>query len=527
MTESPDAVIIGSGPNGLVAANVLVDAGWSVLVLEAEPTVGGAVRSDRELDPDFIHDTFSAFYPLGAASPVVTRLGLEDHGLRWRRAPAVLGNPLPDGSWAVLHDDIDDTVSSLERLTPGDGERWREIYDDWLRIGPSLVDALMSPFPPVVGGLKTLAKLPRVGGLSYVRMLLEPARRLVESRFSGEAAQLLIAGNAGHADIPLDAPGSGLMALLLAMLGQTVGFPVPEGGAGELSQSLARRFEAHGGEIRCRSRVDRIGVSGRRARTVTLHTGETITIGRAVLADVTAPRLYGGLVDWADLPDRTRRNMTRFHLDPSTVKVDWALDGPVPWINPPERMPGTVHIADSVHQLVTSLQQVADHSVPAEPFLLIGQMTTSDATRSPAGTESFWAYTHVPQEVHRDAGDDGITGVWNHDESERFADRMQARIEKYAPGFGSTIKTRRVLSPVDLERRNSNLVGGAINGGTAELYQQLIFRPVPGLGRAGTPVHGLFLASSSAHPGGGVHGAAGNNAARAALAAYRTGRLRV
>jgi len=185
-----------------------------------------------------------------------------------------------------------------------------------------------------------------------------------------------------------------------------------------------------------------------------------------------------------------------------------------------------VHIADSTDQLVTSLQQLSAHAVPAQPFLLIGQMTTTDPTRSPAGTESMWAYTHVPQDVHSDAGDDGITGSWDHNDAERMADRMQRRIEQYAPDFASCVVSRRILAPPDLEDRDESLVGGAINGGTAEIHQQLVFRPIPGSGRAGTPVRGLFLASASAHPGGGVHGAPGNNAARAALAAHRTGRLR-
>lgn len=526
MTDSPDAVVIGAGPNGLVAANVLADAGWSVLVLEAQPEIGGAVHSDRELHRDYVHDTFSAFYPLGAGSPVLKRLHLEDHGLTWTRAPAVLGNPLLDGSWALMHNDVADTAAALETFSPGDGEQWTRLYDDWQRIGPALVDALMSPFPPIRGGLRTLAKLRKVGGLSYVKMLLEPASHLTEARFGSQHARLLLAGNAGHSDIPLDATGSGLMALLLAMLGQTVGFPVPVGGAGELAHALARRLESEGGQIRCNSRVDHIGVQAGRAREVTLHTGETVQVGRAVFADVAAPRLYGGLVDWSDLPDRTQAKMQSFDLDPGTVKVDWALDRPVPWASRPDVDPGTVHIANSTEELVSSLQQMSVHAIPAEPFLLMGQMTTSDPTRSPAGTESLWAYTHVPQVVKSDAGDGGIVGTWDHDDAERMADRMQRRIERHAPDFASCIIARRVLAPHELESRDENLLGGAVNGGTADLHQQLVFRPIPGSGRATTPVRGLYLASASAHPGGGVHGAPGNNAARAALAAHRTGRLR-
>ena len=213
--------------------------------------------------------------------------------------------------------------------------------------------------------------------------------------------------------------------------------------------------------------------------------------------------------------------MERFELDPSTVKVDWALDGPVPWASAPAYAPGTVHVADSPEQITETLAQVSARRIPADPFLLVGQMTTADPTRSPAGTEALWAYTHVPQETLGDAGDGGIRGTWDESDCERFADRMQARIERLAPGFGSRILARRVLGPRQLEERDANLVGGAINGGTAQLHQQLVFRPVPGLGRAETPIAGLYLGSASAHPGGGVHGACGNNAARAAIAHRR------
>ncbi|MFP5283699.1 MAG: phytoene desaturase family protein, partial [Actinomycetes bacterium] len=197
------------------------------------------------------------------------------------------------------------------------------------------------------------------------------------------------------------------------------------------------------------------------------------------------------------------------------------LSGPVPWASTPAYAPGTVHVADSVEDMVTSFAQLSSGAVPASPMLLVGQMTTTDPTRSPAGTESLWAYTHVPQQVRRDAGEEGITGAWDASDAERFADRMQARLERLAPGFGERILTRRVLTPRDLEARNANLIGGSVNGGSAALHQEAIFRPVPGLGRAETPVRGLYLWSASAHPGGGVHGACGMNAARAALAHAR------
>ncbi|RYU10660.1 phytoene desaturase family protein [Nocardioides iriomotensis] len=516
--ESYDAVVVGAGPNGLVAANHLLDAGWSVLVLEAQPSPGGAVRSDRDVHPDYVHDTFSAFYPLTAASPLVQAFHLEEHGLRWRHAPAVVGHPRPDGTWATLHRDRSVTAALLDEHHAGDGDAWLRTCEQWDRIGDAVVRALLTPFPPVRAGVSALTRLRSAGGLDLVRDLLTPARRLAEQRFGGEHARLLIAGNAGHADIPLNAPGSGLMGWLLCMLGQTVGYPVPEGGAGRLAEALVRRAESLGGEVRCNAEVVRVDVDDGRAAGVRTADGRAYRARKAVLADVAAPHLYGGLLPDEQLPARVRRGMRRFELDPSTIKVDWALDGPVPWASPPPHAPGTVHVADSVDDMTEALGQVSANAVPARPFLLAGQMTTADPTRSPTGTESMWAYTHVPQHTTRDAGDGGVRGVWDHDDLERFADRVQHRVESLAPGFGDRVVARRVLGPRELEARDANLIGGAINGGTSQLHQQLVFRPVPGLGRAETPVPGLYLASASAHPGGGVHGACGSNAARAAVA---------
>jgi phytoene dehydrogenase-like protein len=235
------------------------------------------------------------------------------------------------------------------------------------------------------------------------------------------------------------------------------------------------------------------------------------------VADVLATTLYRELLPGSAVPDRVRRRLGYFELDPGTVKVDWAMSGAVPWAAPPAEAPGTVHVADGVAEITEHSGQVNAGLVPARPMLVVGQMTTTDPTRSPEGTESLWAYTHVPQRVVGDAGDEGITGTWDASDLERFADRIQARLERLAPGFGERILARRVLGPHELEARNENLAGGAINAGTSQLHQQLVFRPFPGRGRAETGVPGVYLASASAHPGGGVHGAAGMNAARAAL----------
>jgi phytoene dehydrogenase-like protein len=516
-----DAVIIGAGPNGLAAGNVLAEAGWHVLVLEGQDRIGGAVASDEAVHDGFIHDTFSSFYPLAAASPVLKAMNLDRFGLAWSHAPAVVGSPDPGGGWALIQHDPRDTAEGLEQLHPGDGDAWERMYRDWTHIGDCLVDVLLAPFPPVRAGLQAALKLRKVGGLSFIRMLLEPSRALTSTRLNGPAAQLLIAGNAAHADIPPDAAGSGLFGWLLAMLAQDVGFPVARGGAGHLAAALAARLASLGGETRCHAEVTRIELAHGRAVGVRLADGEIIPAARAVIADVSAPALYGHLVGWEQLPGRVRRQMRAFQFDPGTVKVDWALNGPVPWRDPPVTAPGTVHLTGSVDDLSQWMTQINSGLIPADPFLLIGQMTTADPTRSPAGTEALWAYTHVPQHVRGDAAGQGITGRWDDTDSQRMADRMQQKIEQAAPGFTDRILARRILAPPDLQNRDANLVGGALNGGTAALHQQLIFRPIPGLGRAETPIHGLYLGSAAAHPGGGVHGACGANAARAALAHHR------
>ncbi|GAB3756570.1 phytoene desaturase family protein [Microlunatus parietis] len=519
-----DAVIIGSGPNGLVAANLLADRGWNVLVLEAQPEPGGAVRSDTDVQPGYVHDTFSSFYPLAAVSPALGGLGLEAFGLDWVHAPAVIGHPLPDGDWAILHRDPELTATDLDHDHPGDGDAWLALYERWRAAGTQLTTALLQPFPPLGPGLALLARLRRAGGLGFVRLLLEPASTLAERRFGGERARLLLTGLAAHADIPLAASGSGLMGLLLAMVGHTHGFPVPRGGAGSLTRSLTERLATRGGELRCDSRVDSVLLDRGRAVGVRTADGERIRT-RAVIADVPATSLYGDLIAAEDLPARVRAAMAVFDPDPATFKIDWALSGPVPWRTPPVVAPGTVHLADSTDDLALAVAQVAHHRVPARPFLLVGQMAITDPSRAPAGAESLWAYTHLPREIHADEAGVIKGGRLSADDQERFADRVQDRLRRYAPDFDSTVLARRILGPAELEERNEGLPDGALGGGTAGLHQQLIFRPIPGTGRPTTPFRGLYLASSSAHPGGAVHGACGANAARAALTAAALGRL--
>ncbi|MEO5876058.1 MAG: NAD(P)/FAD-dependent oxidoreductase [Streptosporangiaceae bacterium] len=513
----PDAVVIGSGPNGLVAANLLADAGWDVIVLEAQDSPGGAVRSDRGVHPDYVSDMFSAFYPLGVASPAMKALGLEQYGLRWRHADAVLAHPLEDGRCAVLERDPERTAAGLDVLSPGDGAAWLKLYQLWQELGDDLLRALFTPFPPVRAGVSLATKLRAAGGLRMLRFLVLPVRRLGEEEFTGPGGPLILAGSALHADLFPESAGGTAFGWLLAMLGQQHGWPVPAGGAGELTRALLRRLEARGGTVRCGTPVRSVVVRDGRALGVRTADGEAIRATRGVFADVPAPALYGGLVDWADLPTRLREDLRRFQWDFATFKVDWALSGPIPWSSPEASRAGTVHLAENMNALTDFTAQLVTGQVPDKPFVLVGQMTTADPSRSPAGTESVWAYTHVPREILGDRGPDKITGAWDEHDENAMADRLEARIESHAPGFRQRIIGRRILSPTTLQHHNASLVGGAINGGTTAIHQQLFFRPVPGTGRPETPIRGLYLASSSAHPGGGVHGACGANAARAAL----------
>ncbi|MET7455731.1 NAD(P)/FAD-dependent oxidoreductase [Streptomyces sp. NPDC005574] len=513
----PDAVVIGAGPNGLVAANLLADAGWSVAVLEEQPEPGGAVRHDRGVHPDFVNDLCSSFYPLAAASPVLAGLRLQDHGLRWSHAPHVLAHPLTNGRCAVLDRRIDVTADSLDAFHPGDGAAWRGLHDVWQRLQPDILDALFTPFPPVKAAARLGLRLRGAGGLRMARTMILPVRRMGEEEFGGEGGRLLLAGNALHADLAPEAAGSGGFGWLMSMLGQTFGFPVPVGGSGALVEALTRRLLSLGGTLTCGQRVSRVLVREGRAVGVRTADGDTVTARRAVLADVSVPALYGDLVEAEHLPSQLLSDLERFQWDFATFKVDWALDGPVPWQAERAARAGTVHLADGVDELTRFAAQVAMHQVPDRPFALFGQMTTSDASRSPLGTESAWAYTHVPQVVRSDAGDEGLTGAWDTKEQEVMADRVERQVERFAPGFRSVIRARRILAPPTLQALDANLYGGAINGGTTAIHQQLVFRPVPGTGRPETPVRGLFLASAGAHPGGGVHGAPGANAARAAL----------
>jgi phytoene dehydrogenase-like protein len=519
----PDAVVIGAGPNGLVAANMLADRGWSVTVLEGASEPGGAVRSTELMEPGFVNDMFSAFYPLAFASPAIANLHLEDYGLRWCRAPLVLAHPASDGTCPVLSTDLDETAASLDACHPGDGDAWRRLYERWNRLRDPLLGALFTPTPPIASSARLAVSAWSEGWTRVARFALLSVRRMGDEEFVSDAARRLLAGSALHADLSPEAILGGFFAWVLCALGQDVGWPVPEGGSGQLTAALVARLRARGGELVCDSPVDRVVVRDRRAVAVRTH-GEEVRATRAVLADVSAPALFLDLVEAEHLSLKLLDDIGRFEWDNATVKVDWNLDRPIPWKSESATRAGTLHLAESVDALTESSSALARGLVPATPFLIMGQQSITDPTRMPEGAETVWAYTHVPRKIRGDAAGE-LAFPLDQSGLDRFADRMQREIEQLAPGFGDLVRRRHVMGPGDLEAHNANLSGGAIGGGTSQLYQQLVFRPTPGLGRPETPIRGLYLASASAHPGGGVHGACGANAARVAVAHDRVRRV--
>jgi phytoene dehydrogenase-like protein len=517
VSQVSDAVVIGAGPNGLVAANVLADAGWSVLVLEAADSPGGAVKSAEVTAPGFVNDLFSAFYPLSVASPAMAGLELDRWGLQWTEAPTVVAHPTDDGRSALLHRDPQATAAGLDGYASGDGDAWLALVDRFEAIREPLLAALFRPFPPVVPGVRLLRGLGSAEALRFARFAVQPLRRWTDESFSGIGAASLMAGHALHTDLGPEAAGSAIYGWLLAMLAQTVGFPVPVGGAGKLTDSLVARLRDRGGELVCDAPVAQVVVRGGRAVAVRTVAGDEHPAAKAVLAAIDAPQLLNDLVAAEHLPARMRDDLRRFQWDNATLKVDWALSGPIPWKDPECGLAGTVHLGGPVDALSEYAAALSTGAVPARPYVVLGQMTTADATRSPAGTEAAWGYTHLPLRVRADAGGDGLTGRWDEREVQIVVDRLEAEVERNAPGFRDRVVGRQVSGPLALQGADGSLFRGALNGGTAAIHQQLIWRPVPGLGRPELPVDRLYLASASAHPGGGVHGGPGAIAARVAL----------
>jgi phytoene dehydrogenase-like protein len=503
---SYDALVVGSGPNGLTAAITMASSGWRVLVLEAAERAGGAVATEELTLPGFHHDTFSSVYPAAAASPVFASMGLERHGLRWVHPPACLAHPLADGTAVALYRELERTVASLESVRAGDGERWAEFAAPLVRHFDALRDTMLAGFPPLAGSLRLAAALGPRKMLEFARVVLMPAQALGEELFADEGTRAWLYGSALHSDAPLQSAGSAIAAVYMTLLGHGAGWPSPEGGAGRLADALVAHLRELGGELRVGAAVTRI--VARRGRVVGVEIDGGELVGSPVVIADLLPVALAGMAGEA-LPARYSRALLRYRPGPATLKLDWALDGPIPWTARQAREAGTVHVGGGAQEVLAATTFTG--GLPERPFMLLGQQSLADPSRAPAGKHTAWAYTHGPQAVD-----------WRA-EQQRHVERMEAQVERFAPGFRDLILARHVLGPAELQRRNANLIGGDVGGGSYAL-DQLIFRPVPSLTPYRTPLRGLYLGSAATFPGGGVHGVPGRAAARLALAEARVRR---
>jgi phytoene dehydrogenase-like protein len=439
-------------------------------------------------------------YPAAAASPVFARWPLERHGLRWVHPRYCYAHPLPDGRAAVLARDIDETAASLDALHPGDGDAWRRFVRPYVEHFDAWRKTMLSGFPPVTGPLKLFAALGLEGVLDWARLLLMPAEALGHELFGAGGARAWLYGAAMHGDVPPPGAGSAIAAAHLNVMGHGVGWPSPAGGAAGLTDALTGYLTALGGSTRTRAPVTRIAAEHGRVVGVELESGERLS-SRIVVADVT-PRALLALAGDA-LDGRYAAALRRYRYGPATLKVDWALSGPVPWTAPAAREAGTVHVGGTEQEVLDALSPPGGR-LAERPLLLFGQQSVADPTRAPAGRHTAWAYTHGHPEIDWDA------------ETERHVERVEAQIERFAPGFRDLILARHVQSPAELQEHNPNLVRGDVGSGSYTL-DQAIFRPLPSLTPYRTPVRGLFLGSAATFPGGAVHGVPGRAAARAAL----------
>ncbi len=498
-----DAVVIGSGPNGLIAAAYLARAGLSVLVLEAASEPGGAVRTVETTLPGFLHDVGAAFFPFGQVSPALVPLDLPGAGLVWRHAPMDSSHPAPDGSAATIGRDIE----ASSRCFGPDGDAWRSIAEWHARTRDRMLGALLPTLPNLGGALR----FGPINLLRLARVAFASGRSYSSAKFRTEAARRVMPGLALHTDVGPDDPMGAIVGFVLAVLASSGGFAVPEGGAGSITKALIARVKERGGVVRTGARVERVLVRGGEAVGVKLTSGEEIEAKRAIVADVAAPSLYLRLLDPTVVPGRVMDAMHRFVHGFGTFKMDWALNGPVPWKNADAARSAVVHAGDSLDDLAHFTAEVRAGVLPTHPYLVIGQQTVADPTRAPEGRHALWAYSRVPTRLE---------GGWDA-ARERFADRVEARIEELAPGFKQRILARHIVTPPDLEAMNANLIGGDLAGGSAAIRHQLFFRPIFPYFRYRTPIRKLYLGSSYTHPGAGVHGACGKNAALAALADLR------
>jgi phytoene dehydrogenase-like protein len=461
--------VVGSGPNGLAAAITLARAGLEVQVHEAAATVGGGLRSEELTLPGFLHDVCSAVHPLAAVSPFFRSARLDEHGLEWVQPEVPLAHPLDDGTAVVLAQDLELTALGLGV----DAARYRSLVQPLVEAWPLLEPLVLGP----------LLRVPRhpLAASRFGRHALRSARSLAHGAFRGDRARALFAGLAAHSILPLEQAGTAAVGLVFAVTAHVAGWPIPRGGSQTVAAALRGCLEAHGGTV----------VTGSTVRSLS-------GLGDATIMCDVAPR---GLLELADgrLGGGYGRRLARWRHGPGVFKLDWALDGPIPWAAADCRRAGTVHVGGTFDEISASERAAWEGRHSERPFVLLAQPTVFDPTRAPAGKHTAWAYCHVPN----GSGED-------------MTERIEAQVERFAPGFRALIVGRSRLFPADLERRNANLVGGDIAGGAMSL-RQLVARPALRVDPYRTPIRHVYLCSASTPPGAGVHGMCGHLAARSAL----------
>lgn len=468
MTSSRyDAIIIGSGPNGLAAAITLARAGWSVCVYEAKATVGGGMRSAELTLPGFTHDICSSIHPLGKGSPFFRDLPLADYGLEWIQPDLPLAHPLDDGTAAFMDIAIDATAASLG----DDAAAYRRLMQPLVAHWDAIADVILGPFKIPFPNPFPAALF----GLSAIRS----TTNLANTAFRGERARAFLAGLAAHSFLPMEQPPSAAFGLVLGILGHVVGWPLPRGGSQKIADALASHLRALGGEIVLDHPVESL---------------DALPKATAYLFDVTPRQLLSIVGD--RFPTGYRRQLEGYRYSAGVFKVDWALSEPIPWRAEACRRAGTVHVGGTLREIAVSERGIWRGEHVEKPYVLLAQHSLFDSTRAPAGKHTAWGYCHVPAGSTVD-----------------MTDRIEAQIERFAPGFRDTILARHTMNTHDFHRYNANYIGGDINGGVQD-FLQLFTRPTVNLRPYRTPAKGIYICSSSTPPGGGVHGMCGYHAAR-------------